>query len=94
METNPENVIRIAHDAGEEIMKIYEDPNRLEVVSKEDNSPLNKADLAAHETIQNGLLRLDSSTPIVSEEGRVGNPLRSEYAWLVDPLDGTKEFIK
>ena len=94
MESNPENIIRIAHDAGEVIMEIYEDPNRLEIVSKEDNSPLTKADLAAHESIQNGLLRLDSSTPIVSEEGRVGNPLRSEYAWLVDPLDGTKEFIK
>jgi len=74
-------------------MEIYEAVGEIEVTHKGDDSPLTKADLAAHNVIVNGLQAIDS-TPIVSEEGREGNPLESDTCWLVDPLDGTKEFIK
>ena len=75
------------------IMEIYEAAEGIEVTRKGDDSPLTKADLAAHEIIVAGLQAIDS-TPIVSEEGRVGEPMDSATCWLVDPLDGTKEFIK
>ncbi len=74
-------------------MEIYEAVGEIEVTHKGDDSPLTKADLAAHNVIVNGLQAIDS-TPIVSEEGREGNPFESDTCWLVDPLDGTKEFIK
>ncbi len=94
MQPDSESVIQIAHDAGVEILRIYEDPTDLEITSKADSSPLTKADLAAHATIQEGLRKLDPAIPLVSEEGRDGDPRTCDHAWLVDPLDGTKEFIK
>ena len=90
---NPEEIIHIAELAGEAILEIYYREEELEVKEKDDNSPLTEADLAAHNIIINNLKKIDS-TPIVSEEGREGNPLTSKLCWLVDPLDGTKEFIK
>jgi 3'(2'), 5'-bisphosphate nucleotidase len=74
-------------------MEIYDAAEAIEVTRKGDDSPLTKADLAAHDVIVAGLQAIDS-TPIVSEEGLVGDPLSSQTCWLVDPLDGTKEFIK
>ena len=94
MQPDSESVIQIAHEAGMEILRIYEDSADLEITSKADSSPLTKADLAAHTTIQEGLRKLSPPIPLVSEEGRDGDPRTSDYAWLVDPLDGTKEFIK
>ena len=88
-----EQIVEIAVRAGEAIMEIYEAAEGIEVTRKGDDSPLTKADLAAHEIIVAGLQSIDS-TPIVSEEGRVGDPMASGTCWLVDPLDGTKEFIK
>ena len=61
---------------------------------KNDDSPLTQADLAAHRIIADGLLKLYPEIPLVSEEGHHGDPNNSQYSWLVDPLDGTKEFIK
>lgn len=94
MEPDIEQVIRIATDAGARILEIYNSPIGIEVETKEDDSPLTKADLAAHDTITDGLLKLGSNIPIVSEEGMIGDPIESDFSWLVDPLDGTKEFIK
>jgi 3'(2'), 5'-bisphosphate nucleotidase len=94
MQPDSASVIQIAHDAGVEILRIYKDSADLEITSKADSSPLTKADLAAHDTIQEGLRKLDPTIPLVSEEGRVGDPRTCDHAWLVDPLDGTKEFIK
>jgi 3'(2'), 5'-bisphosphate nucleotidase len=54
---------------------------------------LTEADLAAHNIIVRELRKIDN-TPIVSEEGNEGDPMSSDTCWLVDPLDGTKEFIK
>ncbi len=90
----PREIVRISIEAGQAIMDVYESSDGIEVQTKNDDSPLTKADLAAHDAIVRGLTSLDPHTPIVSEEGRVGNPLDSDVSWLVDPLDGTKEFIK
>jgi len=94
MPFEPLDVVSIAVDAGQAIMRIYESSEDIEVQTKNDESPLTRADIAAHDSIISGLASIDPLTPVVSEEGRVGNPLDSETSWLVDPLDGTKEFIK
>ena len=94
MSFDPNEIVNIAIDAGQAIMGVYNSPGNIEVEIKNDDSPLTKADLAAHDVIIQGLASVDPDVPIVSEEGRVGNPLNSDLAWLVDPLDGTKEFIK
>jgi 3'(2'), 5'-bisphosphate nucleotidase len=89
-----QEIVSIAIEAGQAILGVYNAPEEIEVEEKEDNTPLTKADLAAHQAIIIGLASVDPHTPVVSEEGRVGNTLESHNAWLVDPLDGTKEFIK
>ena len=89
----PEKIVEIAIQAGEAIMDVYENADDFEITQKGDESPLTKADIAAHEVIVAGLQSIDS-TPIVSEEGRVGDPMSGNTCWLVDSLDGTKEFIK
>jgi len=80
--------------AGEKILEVYHS-EEFGLELKEDHSPLTKADQAAHQTI---LSILDQTgLPILSEEGApVPYPIRKkwEYYWLVDPLDGTKEFVK
>lgn len=80
--------------AGEEIMEVY-NTNDFEVVSKEDDTPVTKADKKAHKRIQEILE--STELPILSEEGlhtSFQERKKWEYFWLVDPLDGTKEFIK
>ena len=82
--------------AGAEIMEVYEDPNAdFQVERKADNSPLTIADRRANETITRALLQMPY--PILSEEGKQ-LPYAERAAWkefwVVDPLDGTKEFIK
>ncbi|MEO1023713.1 MAG: 3'(2'),5'-bisphosphate nucleotidase CysQ [Bacteroidota bacterium] len=89
------SVIKLAEEAGKKILEFYDD--EIEVTSKNDDSPLTKADLAAHHHIVNGLGHLTPNIPIISEES--GVPVYEERKnwtkfWLVDPLDGTKEFIK
>jgi 3'(2'), 5'-bisphosphate nucleotidase len=89
-------VLDIAKAAGEAILRIYQNEDFGERL-KSDNSPLTEADLAAHDIICQGLEALEPRLPIASEES-VDLPWkrRSEWQryWLVDPLDGTKEFIK
>ncbi len=88
--------IRAALDAGREIMRIYTDPAQdFGVERKADDSPLTLADKAAHQCIERHLAA--TGVPILSEEGRcVPHEERREWEafWMVDPLDGTKEFIK
>lgn len=87
---------KIARDAGEKIMEIYETED-FGIETKADDSPLTRADKAANDVIVAGLEELDFVAPIVSEELKeVPYEERKGYArfWLVDPLDGTKEFIK
>ncbi len=88
----------IAHDAGKAILAIYHDSNFSQVVDfKADDSPLTLADKASHEVIVDALAKLTPQIPIISEEGKdIAYDTRKdwEWFWLVDPLDGTKEFIK
>ncbi len=88
--------IEAAIEAGDKILEIYNDPDSdFEVERKADNSPLTKADKAAHVEIVKHLEPLQ--IPILSEEGRaMPYEERREWSrlWIVDPLDGTKEFIK
>jgi len=85
----------IAQKAGDEIMKIYQ--QNFDVDYKADNSPLTKADLKSNEIINESLKDLCPEIPILSEENKeVPYNIRKEweYFWLIDPLDGTKEFVK
>ncbi|WP_404473992.1 3'(2'),5'-bisphosphate nucleotidase CysQ [Vreelandella venusta] len=89
-----ERVLAIAYKAGEAIMAVYGREFRVEL--KDDNSPLTEADQAAHRVIMRGLQALPQQLPVLSEEdvdGFAGIDSAGRY-WLVDPLDGTKEFIK
>lgn len=85
----------IAHEAGEAIMKCYE--GHFCVEQKSDDSPVTEADYAAHHIIAAGLARLTPEWPVLSEEGDdIPFQQRRQWRryWLVDPLDGTREFIK
>lgn len=89
-----EDVEAIAREAGAAIMKVY--AGDFSASQKEDKSPLTEADTAAHEVIVRRLEKLLPALPILSEEavGDFSGPDDAERYWLVDPLDGTKEFIK
>ncbi|MFT2098370.1 3'(2'),5'-bisphosphate nucleotidase CysQ [Marinomonas sp. 2405UD66-6] len=89
---------KIIHDAADVIMDIYQRAD-LGVEQKSDDSPVTAADLAAHNVILAGLKTLTPDIPVLSEESRgaaVTFEERSKWSilWVVDPLDGTKEFIK
>ncbi|MEO0980604.1 MAG: 3'(2'),5'-bisphosphate nucleotidase CysQ, partial [Pseudomonadota bacterium] len=85
---------QLAIRAGEEILKIYAEP--FEVENKADGSPVTKADAAAERIILAGLADAFPDIPVVAEESvEAGNlPAVGEVYFLVDPLDGTKEFLK
>lgn len=89
-------LLEIAREAGRAILKVYESDDFGQRF-KADDSPLTQADLAAHEVICRGLEALEPRLPILSEESaKIPWAERSSWSryWLVDPLDGTKEFIK
>jgi len=88
-------VIAIAKDAGEAIMQVY--ATDFDVEKKSDNSPLTQADLAAHTVIVSALKELTPEIPVLSEESDdLESDVRSSWQryWLIDPLDGTREFVK
>ncbi len=88
-------VCEIARQAGAEIMKIYR--HGFEVEEKNDHSPLTTADMASHCLISEQLRMLTPDIPILSEEsGEIPYSERSAWTnyWLIDPLDGTREFVK
>ena len=88
-------LIDLAKQAGEAIMAVY--AGGIEVQRKQDNSPLTEADLAAHRIIEAGLRKLSPQLPVLSEESAtIPFETRRQWQryWLVDPLDGTREFIK
>lgn len=91
-----QEVEKLARAAGAAIMEIYHGEDFGET-SKADNSPLTLADLVSHKVIVAGLSKLEPKYPILSEEdAHIPYSERSKWAgfWLVDPLDGTKEFLK
>ena len=88
---------QLALEAGVVIMEIYADESRFGVESKADDSPLTLADKESNRVICDGLQKLTPSIPIISEENKeidYAERKAYDYAWLVDPVDGTKEFIK
>ena len=88
-------VIDIAQDAGELILQVYR--NEFDVEIKNDGTPLTIADQRSHDLICKRLLELTPNIPVLSEESHsVSYAERQQWKtyWLVDPLDGTKEFVK
>jgi 3'(2'), 5'-bisphosphate nucleotidase len=90
-------VIELAREAGCATMRYYDGAEDAGVREKDDRSPVTLADEVAHAILVRGLARLDPDTPVVSEEAEsAAFERRRDWRkfWLVDPLDGTKEFIK
>ncbi len=88
-------VVSLAVEAGKAILEVY--ASDFDVQVKNDQSPLTQADLASHRMIVAGLGKLTPEVPVLSEEsGLPGFAERSQWNpyWLIDPLDGTKEFVK
>ena len=89
-----EPIVALAIDAGGKILEVY--ATEFDVQSKADESPLTQADLASNRAIVTGLQALTPDIPIISEED--GLPSFAERSnwnryWLIDPLDGTREFV-
>ena len=91
-----EGIIALARDAAARILVVYDSDFAVE--RKDDQSPLTAADMAAHHCIVDGLERLTPDIPVLSEESAedVAALVRRRWSrlWLVDPLDGTREFVK
>ena len=91
-----EGIIALARQAATRILEVYD--GEFAVQHKDDRSPLTAADLASHRCIVEGLERLAPDIPVLSEESadEVPAALRRQWPvmWLVDPLDGTREFVK
>jgi 3'(2'), 5'-bisphosphate nucleotidase len=90
-----QDIVTIAKEAGKAIMQVYKQD--FEVEYKQDSSPLTLADKKANDIIEDGLNQLSVNLPIISEEGDdilYKDRKHWQYFWLVDPLDGTKEFAK
>ncbi|QLQ32733.1 MAG: 3'(2'),5'-bisphosphate nucleotidase CysQ [Candidatus Thiothrix singaporensis] len=99
MDLNPlmPTIVAIARQAGEKIMAVYTSAD-FSVEHKDDNSPLTAADMASHHHIVDALAALTPQYPVLSEENasELAFEERSQWQtyWLVNPLDGTREFIK
>lgn len=89
-------LVSVCEEAGKAILKVYNQTEELTVEVKADDSPVTAADLAAHQVLLGGLPGLLPELPILSEEGSLPAwDVRKAWQsyWLIDPLDGTKEFI-
>jgi 3'(2'), 5'-bisphosphate nucleotidase len=95
MDKQAQQLLDIAKQAGQAILQVYHQDFAVE--HKDDDSPLTAADLASHRVIAQRLGELDPAVPILSEEG-AGIPYATRRQWtrywLIDPLDGTREFVK
>lgn len=89
------NIIDISMAAGHKIMPYYQSGD-IHVERKADDSPLTHADIASHQVIDTYLTTMFKDIPVISEEHQTTLPITENCPrfWLVDPLDGTKEFIK
>jgi 3'(2'), 5'-bisphosphate nucleotidase len=86
-------IIELIQKVGTEVLNIYNSGD-FQVKTKEDNSPLTKADLLSNEILMDGLTKIES-IPILSEESVIDYKIRKKWKkfWIIDPLDGTKDFI-
>ncbi len=92
LKTLAENLIETFNLAGNETINLFKKGLKIEI--KEDNTPVSNGDLKANEIITNKILQLTPNLPIISEETvnlKVKN--KSNIFWLIDPIDGTKEYI-
>jgi 3'(2'), 5'-bisphosphate nucleotidase len=90
-----EPIVKLSIDAGQAILRVYQ--TDFDVESKSDDSPLTKADMASNRRILQGLATLTPEIPVITEEaGLPPFDVRGKWRryWLIDPLDGTKEFVK
>jgi 3'(2'), 5'-bisphosphate nucleotidase len=90
-----DHALALAQRAGQAILEVYE--SDFAVTHKDDESPLTQADLASHRLILDELARLTPDLPCLSEEAAdIPHATRSSWQryWLIDPLDGTREFVK
>jgi len=90
-----EPIVALAREAGDAILEVY--ATDFDVQAKADESPLTQADLASHRVIDRGLRELTPDIPVISEESGLPEfEIRRQWQryWLIDPLDGTKEFVK
>lgn len=91
------DVVAIARAAGDAIMPFFKQLGSDQIQEKADKTPVTQADFAAHQVVKNGLQNLTPKLPIISEEGDCpGFSIRQAWSqyWLVDPLDGTRGFIR
>ena len=92
-----ENIIETLHEAGVAIMSYYRSSEEaIDIQIKKDNTPVTKADIASNDIIYDFLKAKHPHIPLISEETEIENyDIRKnwEYVWLIDPLDGTKEFL-
>lgn len=98
MTQHVDHILSLLAEAGRRIMEVYDaGAEAANVQWKEDNSPLTLADKRSHDYLQDALLKLNQAIPVMSEESvQVSYEERSAWQryWCLDPLDGTKEFIK
>ncbi|WP_328799265.1 3'(2'),5'-bisphosphate nucleotidase CysQ [Sediminihaliea albiluteola] len=90
------SLLSLCQEAGQAICRHYYAPGDVEVKSKKDDSPLTRADLDSHVILRDGLKALSEDWPVLSEESSSEHKaLRHAWSrfWMVDPLDGTKEFV-
>lgn len=91
-----DDIVPIVRSAEKAVMSVYNDPGSMDISFKSDTSPVTTADIQSHNILIEGLSRLDPGIPIVSEEQDSHISQRNMQAdmyWLIDPIDGTKEFI-
>jgi len=88
-------LLHLTRQAGEACLEIYSQDD-FGIQLKKDNSPVTKADLKVNQILTEGLNKLTPDIPVISEEALVDYDLRKSYSryWILDPIDGTKEFIK
>jgi 3'(2'), 5'-bisphosphate nucleotidase len=89
-------LLSLCRKAGAVICEHYHAPEAVDYEAKKDDSPLTKADLASHALLQAGLTALDARIPVLSEESapaELAQRRQWRRYWLVDPLDGTREFL-
>lgn len=88
-------LLGVVREADKAVMDVYHSCSAV-VETKADHSPVTQADIASHHILTSGIKRLFPTIPLISEEGDEGENLqtvRQHQFWLIDPLDGTKEFL-
>lgn len=93
--THLSELLEVVHEAGKAVMDIYHSHSAV-VQTKADHTPVTQADIASHHILTLGMKRLCPNIPVVSEEGDVQEnrqTVQQQEFWLIDPLDGTNEFL-